>query len=142
VLGSICLLNCRADDGFVPVRAPVDRLAPETYLRASQASRNLSMLTKFLDIPQLVQQELTEADGLTSGGRQLVNGVPTVVIVSADLGTIYIATQGPPDVVRVVSPGGSSTGVWDFSASPVRLTISAPPADRVVDLGTLMLARG
>jgi hypothetical protein len=120
---------------------PLD-VEPGMYVRASRAGRGLATLTKCLDIPAVVVQELTEADGLTKGARQLVDGVPAVVLVSTDLGTIYVSTRGAPDVLRVVSRNGPSAGVWDFTSYPVSPRILAPAAGQFVDLASLTPSGG
>jgi hypothetical protein len=134
----------RASERFWATLAPeavrgqaAARLADGKYVKARHTDMKIGRLTKFLDIPQIVWMELGETQDVVKGDRQIVNGVPTIAIVSPYLGTIYIATQGEPYVVRVVAPGGASTGVSNFFDYLKPVQIQAPPASEVVDIAAL-----
>jgi hypothetical protein len=112
------------------------------YIRATTASLKLVRLTKCVDLPRIVWDELGEKPEVVKGGTGIVNGVPTVAIISSELGTVYIATTGEPYVIRVVAPGGVSTGAWDFSDYGTPVEVDAPSADQVVDITALTASGG
>jgi hypothetical protein len=107
------------------------------YVKASHSGLKLATLSKFLDLPLVVKQELGEEHDLVKGGQQVINGVPTIALTAPDAGTIYIATVGPPDVIRVTSPGGGSDGIESFSGYLATVTVEVPPADQVIDIASL-----
>lgn len=112
------------------------------YVKASAASSQFAILTKFLYIAQVVWDELAEEPAVVKGGSQVVNGVPTITITSPELGKIYIATRGEPYVIRVEAPGGVSTGFTDFSDYRKPVEIDVPPADQVIDISALKTTGG
>ena len=74
---------------------------------------------------------MADTKDFAKGDRLVVDGVPTIAITSADLGTLHVATVGEPNLVRVVTPADVLV-VYSEYGQPV--VIEGPPADEVVDL--------
>lgn len=85
----------------------------------------------FLDLHDNVWEAIVNDKSFAKGGLSVVNGVPTVAITSASIGTVYVATEGEPNVIRVESPDGS---VIDYSEHGNAVAIAEPLADAVVDI--------
>ncbi|WP_433046040.1 hypothetical protein [Dactylosporangium sp. CS-033363] len=87
---------------------------------------------RFLDFHDNLWEALANDTTFTKGERTVVNGVPAIACASGNAGTIYVATQGAPNVIRTESPDGRA--VIDYSEYGAPVTIEEPPADQVVDL--------
>jgi hypothetical protein len=117
--------------------AHVGTAADGKYVRASVTSGDLAALAKFIDIHLALVDQLTAMTAVTRGASQTINGVPTIAITDPDMGTFYIATQGPPYVIRATAQEGTATSSvfnLSFPATPAKIT--APLADETIDLAT------
>jgi hypothetical protein len=101
------------------------------WVRANLYSAELPV-GKFLDIHETLWEALVNDTKFVKGQRGVVNGVPTTAFTSGNVGTVYVATQGKPNMIRVESPDGSS--VVDYSEYGNAVVIEEPPADQIVDL--------
>lgn len=82
---------------------------------------------------------LVQIEDFAKGDRAVVDGVPTIALTSAELGdTLYVATVGEPNPVRLELPGGI---VVSYSEHGQPVVIEEPPADEVVDLVTVIGGR-
>jgi len=90
---------------------------------------------KFLDLHENVWEGLVNDTAFGKGQRRVVNGVPTIAFTSGNVGTVYVATQGEPNVIRVESPAG--TTIVDYSEYGNAVVIEEPPADQIIDLESL-----
>ncbi len=104
--------------------------ADAKWVRANLYSSELPVGV-FLDLHEKVWEGLVNDKAITKGGRSIVNGVPTIAIKSENVGTVYVATQGEPNVIRVESPDGSTL---DYSEHSKAVVIEEPPTDKIVDL--------
>jgi hypothetical protein len=116
--------------------AQVGTAADGKYVRASLTSADLAALAKFIDMPRALVDQLVAMPAVTRGPRLTINGVPTIAITGPDLGTFYIATQGPPDVIRAIGPGGAATGIENLTIPATKANITAPRADDTIDFAT------
>ncbi|MFE0703428.1 hypothetical protein [Streptomyces sp. NPDC058872] len=98
----------------------------------------------FCDLKKIItdMDKDTPRKGLTRDADADVNGTPAVVLSKKDKGestTFYVAKDSAkPYILRVVTTGGDEPGTIDLSDFDKPVTVSAPPADQVVDLEELM----
>ena len=114
--------------------AHVSTASDGKYVRASLTSADLAALAKFIDLPRALLVQLVTIPAVTRGARQPINGVPTIAITGPDLGTFYIATQGSPNVIRAIGPGGAATGIANLTIpATTTANITAPSANETID---------
>lgn len=95
---------------------------------------DLKTMVKDLD------EDKTERTGMTRGADADVNGTPAVTLTKkkgAETSTIYVAKEGKPYVLRLVKTGGEEPGSLTFAEYDKPVTVTAPPADQVVDMAEL-----
>ncbi|GHF85952.1 hypothetical protein ACFFSH_04035 [Streptomyces filamentosus] len=85
----------------------------------------------------------TKTTGLTRGADADVDGTPAVVLTGKDAKkgdtTLYVARDSAkPYVLRVVTTGGDDPGTVTLSDYDKPVTVTAPPADQVMDMEQLM----
>jgi hypothetical protein len=66
----------------------------------------------------------------TKGDLTTINGTPAITLADTSGGKLYVATQGPPVVLRIESSGSH----LDFTEFGSAITVEAPAAADVVDL--------
>ena len=100
------------------------------WLKGSAKRGNLSSFADVVDLDQL----LGPSGGLSKGGPREVNDTPAIGLVdtSANGGTIYVATVGPPYPLRI--EGDKSSGAIDFSEFGTPVDIQPPPGNEVIDV--------
>jgi hypothetical protein len=77
--------------------------------------------------------DLLKPDGeLVKGEPTMVNGEPAIVITDAEGGELYVATEGEPYPLKIVSENLSIEFEYDEE-----IEIEAPPAEDIVDLGEM-----
>lgn len=98
----------------------------------------------FCDLKTIVKDmdEETPRKGLTRGADADVEGTPAVVLTGkgtkGETTTFYVAKDAAkPYVLRVVEAGGEEPGTVTFSDYEKPVTVTAPPADQVVDMTEL-----
>ncbi|MFI8253504.1 hypothetical protein [Streptomyces filamentosus] len=85
----------------------------------------------------------TKTTGLTRGADADVDGTPAVVLSGKDAkkgdATLYVARDSAkPYILRVEVTGGKAPGTATFSDYDKPVTVTAPPADQVMDMEQLM----
>ncbi len=95
----------------------------------------------FANISTFTKGILNTSDAVfTKGDTTTVEGIAAVGMVgkgaSDSVGTLYVATQGPPYPLQVVA-GGGDAGKITMSEWDAPVTVTPPPADDVVDLTKL-----
>jgi hypothetical protein len=93
-------------------------------------------LVGFTDLKKNVAELLTPDGEITKGERATVHGIEAIALNSSKGGTLYIALQGDPYPVHAIS-SADETGSLDFLDYGVPVTVTAPPADQVVDISKL-----
>ncbi|MEU3687185.1 hypothetical protein [Streptomyces narbonensis] len=98
----------------------------------------------FCDLKTIVKDmdEDTPRKGLTRGDDADVDGTPAAVLTKkgtkGETTTFYVAKDSAkPFVLRVVEAGGKEPGTVTFSDYDKPITVTAPPADQVVDMAEL-----
>jgi hypothetical protein len=82
----------------------------------------------------LNSEELLNPEGdVTKGEVTTVNGKPAIILNSTEGGDLYIALEGEPYPIQIVS----DEGTIEFLEIGEDVTIEAPPASEVFDLSTL-----
>lgn len=87
-------------------------------------------------------EALTSDDSADSkvekGAAGTTNGFKTFSLTATDAdgekSTLYVATEGKPYLVRMEQTEGSEPGEMNFSDFDKPLTVTAPPADEVIDM--------
>ncbi|WP_405857362.1 hypothetical protein OG361_26310 [Streptomyces sp. NBC_00090] len=98
----------------------------------------------FCDLKTIVKDmdEETPRKGMTRGADADVDGTPAVTLTKkgtkGETTTFYVAKDSAkPYVLRVVEAGGKEPGTVTFSEYDKPVTVTAPPADQVVDMAEL-----
>ncbi|CAM5434477.1 hypothetical protein [Streptomyces narbonensis] len=98
----------------------------------------------FCDLKTIVKDmdEDTPRKGLTRGEDADVDGTPAAVLTKkgtkGETTTFYVAKDSAkPFVLRVVEAGGKEPGTVTFSDYDKPITVTAPPANQVVDMAEL-----
>jgi len=117
---------------FIPAkqRSVVGQLA-DRYVRVDATDASFSAMTEAFD-----PSEIVKADGaLTKGTPTTVNGTPAIALVAAgDNSTIYVATVGPPNPLRITRDGHDV----DFADFGEPVAFTTPASAEVLDLKSLM----
>src|SRR5215475_13402959 len=110
------------------------------YLEVPANRPDFAELTGFTDLEKNAA-ELVMPDGeITKGERRTVHGIEAIALDSSKGGTLYIALRGEPYPLQAVSSAEATsgeTGSLDFLDYGVPVTVTAPPADQVVDISKL-----
>jgi uncharacterized protein with von Willebrand factor type A (vWA) domain len=100
------------------------------YIKTSLNSHGLGDFAKLCDVYQLAQQ-FYGASGEVKGATATIAGRSALQLKdTADNGSVWIATDGTPDILKLDSPG-DGTLTFVYYEKPV--TIAVPPASEVVD---------
>ena len=127
------------------VRAAIDLFA--AFLPPEQAQKltdltdkwfkvDLALISTLVPIPMSSDDllDLLKPDGdLTRGEPTIVNGEKAIVITDADGGQLFVATEGEPYPLKIVSENLELEFEYDEAVE-----IEEPPADDVVDLAELL----
>ena len=80
----------------------------------------------------------------TKGPVQTVDGVPAVELEGSGSGghsaSVWVATDGEPDLVRIAPTGGSYQGRIDFTGYDERLAVQAPLPGQILDNALVVLS--
>ncbi|MFI6418836.1 hypothetical protein ACIBG6_15725 [Streptomyces sp. NPDC050842] len=98
----------------------------------------------FCDLKTIVKDmdEDTPRKGLTRGDDADVDGTPAATLTTkatkGETTTFYVAKDSAkPYILRVVEAGGKEPGTVTFTEYDKPVTVTAPPADQVVDMAEL-----
>ncbi|WP_329621281.1 hypothetical protein OG357_12975 [Streptomyces sp. NBC_01255] len=98
----------------------------------------------FCDLKTIVKDmdEDTPRKGLTRGADADVDGTPAATLTKKgakdETTTFYVAKDSAkPYILRVVEAGGKEPGTVTFTEYDKPVTVTAPPADEVVDMAEL-----
>ncbi|MGK4583534.1 hypothetical protein [Kitasatospora sp. HPMI-4] len=108
------------------------------YLTGAQNDENLKGMS---DQICGMLEGLAQDDGIpskaTKGAAGTTNGIKTFSLTVVDdqsgASTLHIATEGQPYIVRMESASASEPGHLDFSDFNKPITVTAPPAENVID---------
>ncbi|MET9428175.1 MULTISPECIES: hypothetical protein [unclassified Streptomyces] len=81
-----------------------------------------------------------DVTGLTRGADTTVDGQPAAVLTKkdgAETTTLYVAAKGEPYLLKYTVVGGEAPASGDFRDFGKPVTVTAPPADQIVDLEKL-----
>ena len=100
------------------------------WLKGSAKGPNLSAFADVADLEQILQP----TGALSKGGLRDINGTQAIGLVDTSIngGTLYIATVGPPYLLRIEDD--TRQGVIDFTEFGATFKITAPPANEVLDV--------
>jgi hypothetical protein len=124
--------------GSAKTNAIVTKMFQGKWMTGGQDQADLKGMAGMCDMISGITADTSKSTGATKGAPTTINGAGALTIqVSDDSGpsTLYVATQGQPYLLRVVSPSDGSQ--MDFSDFNKPLTVQAPPAAQVFDLSTL-----
>ncbi|MEU2433619.1 hypothetical protein ABZ611_29700 [Streptomyces sp. NPDC007861] len=120
-------------------------LFKDRYLRGSTDDPVLSSMAEVCDLERLVKSVTDSPDlrlPLTKGEKTEVDGVEVIPVIAKQAGktvTMYVAAEGTPYPVRLdavqAGEGEASIALSDYG-EPV--PSATPPADRSIDISTLM----
>jgi hypothetical protein len=107
------------------------------YLRVEASDPRFGLISGFPVLPQVLLESLLNDTDIEKGERKIVNGVPTIGLIGAGNGVLYVATQGPPYPIRL--EGDIRQNAIDFLDYGKVLDINAPPDNQVVGIETLQV---
>ena len=124
-------------DAFTPARRELlaTRLQGK-YLKTTVKDPDVKTAVGMTEIRSSVFDFLDSNNsvGLSVGGRDVVNGVPTVELVSDHSpARLYVATSGPPYPVQA----DEYDGTVDFLDYGATVTLTPPPPAEVIDVASL-----
>ncbi|WP_254705790.1 hypothetical protein [Streptomyces vilmorinianum] len=102
--------------------------------------KNAGELADLCDLDKMVKEmdkDRADRKGMTKGADADVNGQPAVTLTkkksNGETLTMYVAKEGEPYVLKTVEVGGDEPGTLVFSDFNKPVTVTAPPADQVMD---------
>ncbi|MFC0551109.1 hypothetical protein ACFFHJ_09475 [Planotetraspora thailandica] len=103
------------------------------YIKMTSTQSDFKDLISMFELDGLLG-EVAPSDGATTLAE--VDGTPAVAIKAEDGSTVYVAAEGDPYILRVGGPDGGSQNM-DFLDYGKAVTLKAPPAGDVIDIGKL-----
>ncbi|WP_018351040.1 hypothetical protein [Longispora albida] len=105
------------------------------WMRTTTEDPNFKDLVSLTDATQLMDAVLSGVSAASKGRTQQIDGQPAIELIGGD-GSLFIATTGEPYplLLRSSAAGGGELAFTEYN-QPVTLT--APPADQVIDLNQL-----
>lgn len=112
------------------------------YVKAPASSPDFAELASFGQYEDFITELLKPEGTMTKGETKEVNGVRAIGLVDDDKengGTLYIALRGEPYPLRAEpSADSADTGSIEFLDWNKEVTLTAPPADQVLDVAALI----
>lgn len=107
------------------------------WLRTPLTDKRFAELAEITDLSKAAEGILKPDGKVAKGGTRTINGTEAIGLTTAGQdGVLYIATEGEPYPLRIEG-GSGETGGLDFSEYGKPLTVQAPPAAQVVDIGKI-----
>jgi hypothetical protein len=127
----------RADEKFYTSRgipAAQAKTLSTKWIKGTTADKNLAEVGQFTDIKQLTEALLTPDSKISKGGRRDIHGTHAIGLKDDSGSTMWISLAGDP-VPLELTPGtdGSDSGTIEFDGYGDGVTLTAPPADQVID---------
>lgn len=120
--------------------AEIAKLVAGRFIKGPLSDPRLTGFTQLTSLKDFTANVLTPSGAIRRVDGKPVDGVRTVGLRNdaANGGTLYIADEGDPfPLLLEALAGGSSTGNLRMSEWNTDVTITAPPADQVLDLSRL-----
>ncbi len=109
------------------------------YIKATATTPGFDNFAGLLDLVEFEKGVLSPTGKISRVDGKAVGGVPTVGLKDAEAkeggGILYIADRGEPYPLQIIPTSGP--GVVTMSEWDVPVTVTAPPADQVVDAKSL-----
>ncbi len=113
------------------------KLLKGKYLQGKASDARWKSFADFSDSDAFLGQIFDESDPKISvGERKDINGTPAIALVDkgAQPGTLWVSLRGEPLPLLLEKPaGGKDTGSIAFSRWNEPVSVTPPPADKVVD---------
>jgi hypothetical protein len=119
---------------FIPAKQQsVLGLLSGKYVKVDATNESFSALTEAFDASEIVK-----ADGnVTKSSPTTINGTPAIGLSGGpDKSTLYVATVGEPNPLRIEAPSGQ--GTIDFTDYGRPIEFDAPASSEVFDLKSVM----
>jgi hypothetical protein len=103
------------------------------YIKLTSTS-DLASFAQLCDPSTIAGAFAKQDTGFVAAGTATINGQPALGFKqpkNASNGTVYVSDTATPEIVRIAGPAGA--GSVDFSDYNAPVTISAPPANAIVD---------
>ncbi|GAA0607194.1 hypothetical protein [Streptomyces crystallinus] len=128
------------------MKMPTDTPSTSKKRHGKTSGDDLSQFCVLSELVSGMDDDKGDRTGMTQGPDTVVAGVPAVTLTK-DRGdgstvTMYVAKQGPARLLKVAENGGDEPGTVTFSDYDKPVTITAPPADQVMDLEKLGVKPG
>ncbi|SEG89647.1 hypothetical protein SAMN04489712_12416 [Thermomonospora echinospora] len=104
------------------------------YFKTSTKDKDLAELISFTDPAKMFDDLLKPEGELTKGATARINGRAAIGLEDGSGGTLYVATEGDPHVLRL---DAGPDVLIDFSGHEEPVTIGPPPAGQVIDTDEL-----
>ncbi|WP_461008597.1 hypothetical protein [Streptomyces capparidis] len=120
--------------------ATMQELIGDRWFSAPASGSDGSDLTAMCDLKELLSGFGESGTSAAKGEESEVGGVPVISLVEkdgAETTTGYVATEGEPYVMRIVSAGGDEPVTVTFADYGKPVAAQAPPAADVIDLAEL-----
>lgn len=116
--------------------AAVAELLQGRWVKVSAADAKEEGMDALCDADLLLEPADSAKVGLTRGPDTTLDGAKAAVLTKKTGGeetTFYVATEGEPYLLKFTSTGGKEPQSVQFSAFNTPITITAPPADQIID---------
>jgi hypothetical protein len=130
--------NIAAQQGDKTIAPAVAARLKGHWLSGGQDDPDLKSMADMCSIGKIFG-DTDKPTGATKGETTTVNGTGAVAVkatMNGDPGTLYVATQGQPYVLREASDG-SDPGSIDFSDFNKPVVVQTPPANLVINTDSL-----
>lgn len=122
--------------------APMVRLLHGKWMKTAATSSGGKDLAGICDLRNLLSGFQEKPHKPRKGAPATVDGKPAIPVTDKDpkdgsTSTAYIAADGTPYVLKVVTVGGTGPGTVVFSGFDAPVHVGTLPADRIVDVDTL-----
>lgn len=128
------------------MKMPADAPAKSKKSHGKASGDGMGEFCVLSEIVAGMDDDKGDRTGMTKGADTVVAGVPAVTLAKkksdGSTVTMYVAKQGPARLLKVAETGGDEPGTVTFGDYDKPVTITAPPADQVMDLEKLGMKPG
>ncbi|MFD9791810.1 hypothetical protein ACFWXK_12750 [Streptomyces sp. NPDC059070] len=128
------------------MKMPVSAVSGKSKKGGKAPGDDLATMCDIGAFIQSLDEDKSERTGMTRGADTVVAGVPAIPVTKkkAEGGTLtmYVSKKDPGYLLKVDDQDGTDPGVVTFSDYNKPATITAPPADQIIDLEKMGMKPG
>ena len=132
------------DDAFWKSQGADGRASAELingrWMKTTSADPDFDDMASTCDLDNFIEEFESGATDARKGSLTTVDGSPAVPLIEKDgkeTDTAYIATQGKPYILKIVTKGGKEPGTISFSDFNRPVHAKTPAAKDIIDLASL-----